>query len=232
MVVNHLILLSFLQWWPPQPITCLQQNLDSASSSPSSIDVMWYCNCINLQSSSEPLACLIPLYSFLSIVLILQSITPHTWSFPPPDSACLHTVHRSDHSWKQTQHQKKYSQSQHKLQKLTVQTAHSCQVFTITPFSRNRKYWRFFLWKINPSTTDHAVNMLLTLKAPRRKRVGSRPTEKMRRRMVIKTSARTPSGWGMMMTMMSVAKTPIHSNADRCGSSITVVGEIRTQGIE
>lgn len=63
--------------------------------------------------------------------------------------------------------------------------------------------------------------MLLTLKAPRRKRVGSRPTEKMRRRMVMMTSARTPSGWGMMITMMSVAKTPIHSSADRWGSSIT-----------
>lgn len=60
----------------------------------------------------------------------------------------------------------------------------------------------------------------LTLKAPRRKRVGSKPTEKMRRRIVTMTRARMPNGWGMMITMTSVAKTPIHSRADRWGSSI------------
>lgn len=79
------------------------------------------------------------------------------------------------------------------------------------------------------STSDPAAKVLLTLKAPRRKRVGSRPTEKMRRRMVMMTSARTPSGWGMMMTMMSVAKTPIHSSADRWGSSITASVETRNK---
>lgn len=65
----------------------------------------------------------------------------------------------------------------------------------------------------------------LTLKAPRRKRVGSRPTEKMRRRIVTMTRARMPSGWGMMITMTSVAKTPIHSRADRWGSSIPAEDE-------
>lgn len=68
---------------------------------------------------------------------------------------------------------------------------------------------------------------ILTLKAPRRKSVGSRPTEKMRRRMVMMTRALTPSGWGMIMTMMSVAKTPIHSSADRWGSSITALEKLR-----
>lgn len=60
----------------------------------------------------------------------------------------------------------------------------------------------------------------LTLKAPRRKRVGSRPTEKIRRRIVTMTRARMPNGCGMMITITSVAKTPIHSRADRWGSSI------------
>lgn len=60
----------------------------------------------------------------------------------------------------------------------------------------------------------------LTLKAPKRNKVGSNPTEKMRRRMVEAMIARIPWGWGKMKTKPRENSITIHSRADRCGFSV------------
>lgn len=60
----------------------------------------------------------------------------------------------------------------------------------------------------------------LTLKPPRSSKVGSRPTEKIRRRMVDAISARMPWGWGKMMTIARDTSMAIQSRADRWGSRV------------
>lgn len=60
----------------------------------------------------------------------------------------------------------------------------------------------------------------LTLKPPSRSNVGSRPTEKIRRRMVEAMSALIPWGWGSTMTIASETSIAIHSRADRWGSRV------------
>ncbi|TRY94884.1 hypothetical protein DNTS_032985 [Danionella cerebrum] len=55
----------------------------------------------------------------------------------------------------------------------------------------------------------------LTLKAPRRKSVGSSPTENMRRNMVEAMSARIPCGCGSTITIARETNMANHSNAER-----------------
>lgn len=67
----------------------------------------------------------------------------------------------------------------------------------------------------------------LTLNAPNRNKVGSRPTEKIRRRMVEAISARMPWGWGKTMTMARETSIAIHRRADKWGSRVPEGGDRR-----
>lgn len=59
-----------------------------------------------------------------------------------------------------------------------------------------------------------------TLKAPSRNNVGSKPTEKIRRRMVEAISALIPCGCGKTMTIARDTSMAIHSSADKWGSKV------------
>lgn len=82
-----------------------------------------------------------------------------------------------------------------------------------------------------PSHTLHGfwrnTGITLTLNAPNRNKVGSRPTEKIRRRMVEAISARMPWGWGKTMTMARETSIANHRRADKWGSRVPEGGERR-----
>lgn len=67
---------------------------------------------------------------------------------------------------------------------------------------------------------DRSRLLPLTLKPPRRSNVGSRPTEKMSRKIVEAMSARMPCGWGRTMTMARETSMASHSRVERWGSSV------------
>lgn len=76
------------------------------------------------------------------------------------------------------------------------------------------------VWGLTALKCWNYFGKTLTLNAPNRNKVGSRPTEKIRRRMVEAISARMPWGWGKMMTMARETSIAIHRRADKWGSRV------------
>lgn len=64
------------------------------------------------------------------------------------------------------------------------------------------------------------AHSVLTLNAPRRNKVGCKPTEKMSRRIVEAIRARMPWGLGRAMTMAKEMSMAVHSRPDKWGSSV------------
>lgn len=60
----------------------------------------------------------------------------------------------------------------------------------------------------------------LTLKAPRRNKVGCNPTENINRRIVEAIKARMPWGFGRAMTMAREMSMAVHRRPDQWGSKV------------
>lgn len=73
--------------------------------------------------------------------------------------------------------------------------------------------------------------MILTLNAPRRNKVGCKPTENIRRNIVEAIKALIPWGLGRAMTIARDISIAVHSRPDKWGSSVPRMKEKKTKNV-
>lgn len=83
------------------------------------------------------------------------------------------------------------------------------QAYSAGKKSLHKEQWNF-----------QTPNSILTLNAPRRNKVGCKPTENISRNIVEAIKARMPWGLGRAMTIAREISIAVHSKPDKWGSKV------------